>query len=106
MKTDIHPKYFDNASVTCACGAKYTVGSTMEKIEVEICAACHPFFTGQEKVMDMAGRVDKFKKRAVKATTTVSRKKVAKIEAVKVRAAAKVEKAKKAPKLDKAAASK
>jgi large subunit ribosomal protein L31 len=64
MKTDIHPTYYANATATCACGASYTVGSTMEKIEVEICSACHPFYTGLEKVIDSTGRVDRFKKRA------------------------------------------
>jgi len=68
MKKDIHPKYFDQAQVICACGNKFTVGSTKEKIDVEICSACHPFFTGQEKVMDTAGRVEKFKTRMSKAT--------------------------------------
>jgi large subunit ribosomal protein L31 len=64
MKADIHPTYYEKAIATCACGATYTVGSTLEKIEVEICAACHPFYTGLEKVLDTTGRVDKFKKRA------------------------------------------
>jgi len=63
MKKDIHPEYNLNAKATCACGASFEVGSTQEKIEVEICSACHPFYTGQEKIIDTAGRVDKFKKR-------------------------------------------
>lgn len=63
MKADIHPTYYTNAIVTCACGVSYTVGSTKEKIEVEICSACHPFYTGLDKVLDTTGRVDKFKKR-------------------------------------------
>ena len=63
MKKDIHPKYHDKAKVTCACGATFTVGSTMDEINVEICSQCHPFYTGNEKVLDTAGRVDKFKKR-------------------------------------------
>jgi large subunit ribosomal protein L31 len=63
MKADIHPTYFEKAIATCACGATYTVGSTTEKIDVEICASCHPFYTGLEKVLDTTGRVDKFKKR-------------------------------------------
>ena len=68
MKKDIHGEYFADAVITCACGAKYTVGSTKNEIEVEICSKCHPFYTGQEKVMDTAGRVDKFKKRVAAAT--------------------------------------
>lgn len=64
MKADIHPTYYAHAVATCACGATHTVGSTVEVISVEICSACHPFYTGQEKVLDTTGRVDKFKKRA------------------------------------------
>ncbi|MDD2934997.1 MAG: 50S ribosomal protein L31 [Candidatus Pacebacteria bacterium] len=67
MKKDIHPKYNSQAQVVCACGNKFTIGSTQDKIEVEICSACHPFYTGNEKVMDTAGRVDKFKKRVAAA---------------------------------------
>ncbi len=67
MKADIHPTFYADATVTCACGAVYSVGSTQEKIEVEICQACHPFYTGQDKVLDSTGRVDKFKKRAAAA---------------------------------------
>ena len=63
MKADIHPTYFDKTTATCACGATYTVGSTAESIAVEICVSCHPFYTGQDKVLDTTGRVDKFKKR-------------------------------------------
>lgn len=67
MKKEIHPTYFPGATITCACGEKYTVGSTKENIAVEICSACHPFYTGTEKVLDIAGRVDRFKKRASQA---------------------------------------
>ncbi len=63
MKTDTHPTYFPEAAVTCACGNAFAVGSTHEKIEVEICSACHPFYTGNEKLLDAAGRVEKFKAR-------------------------------------------
>ncbi len=62
MKKDIHPTY-ELSTVTCACGNKVTVGSTRKNIKVEVCAACHPFFTGKEKVMDTAGRVEKFRRR-------------------------------------------
>lgn len=68
MKKDIHPKYFDKADISCACGTKYDFGSTKEKIEVEICSHCHPFYTGTEKVLDAAGRVEKFKSRKAAAT--------------------------------------
>jgi large subunit ribosomal protein L31 len=70
MKKDIHPKYNINSEVNCACGAVFTVGSTMDKINVEICSQCHPFYTGNEKVLDTAGRVDRFKKRAALVTKT------------------------------------
>jgi large subunit ribosomal protein L31 len=63
MKKEIHPKYNNKSKVTCACGSTFPVGSTMEEINVEICSQCHPFYTGNEKVLDTAGRVDRFKKR-------------------------------------------
>ncbi len=65
MKLDIHPKYY-NAKVECACGAIFEVGSTKDKIKVEICSSCHPYYTGKEKLVDAAGRVEKFKARAAK----------------------------------------
>jgi len=63
MKKDIHPKYNDKSKVNCACGATFPVGSTMDDIHVEICSQCHPFYTGNEKILDTAGRVDRFKKK-------------------------------------------
>lgn len=75
MKTDIHPKYHPAAKVKCACGNSFTVGSTRESIEVEICHVCHPFYTGKEKLVDTAGRVEKFKERLAKKASTVSAKK-------------------------------
>ena len=63
MKSNIHPQYFSNAKAKCACGAEFEVGSTVENIAVEICSACHPFYTGNEKIVDTAGRVEKFKSR-------------------------------------------
>lgn len=68
MKTEIHPQYYTDAKVTCSCGNKFTVGSTQKEIHVEICSACHPFFTGNEKVIDAAGRVERFKARKAAAT--------------------------------------
>lgn len=68
MKADTHPTYFPEAKVVCACGRTFTVGSTKEKLEVEICSACHPFYTGNEKILDTAGRVEKFKARRAAAT--------------------------------------
>lgn len=74
MKKDTHPTYFPEAKVSCACGNTFTVGSTKEKIEVEICSHCHPFFTGKEKVLDAAGRVEKFKARQAKAAAPKAKK--------------------------------
>jgi large subunit ribosomal protein L31 len=62
MKEGIHPKY-NKCKVTCACGNTFESGSTKEEIKVEICSACHPFFTGKQKLVDTGGRVGKFKKR-------------------------------------------
>lgn len=66
MKKGVHPTYFTQAQVLCACGAKFRVGSTKEKLEVEICSNCHPFYTGGKKIIDTAGRVEKFKQRLAK----------------------------------------
>jgi len=62
LKEGIHPKYYQTV-IKCACGATYETGSTKEKINVEICSNCHPFFTGKQKLVDTGGRVDRFKKR-------------------------------------------
>ncbi|HHO42554.1 MAG TPA: 50S ribosomal protein L31 [Epsilonproteobacteria bacterium] len=62
MKKDLHPNYM-NTKVTCACGNKFEVKSDKEELSIDICSACHPFFTGSEKIVDAAGRVDKFKKK-------------------------------------------
>lgn len=75
MRTGIHPEYHPNAVITCACGSTFTVGSTMPKIQVELCSACHPFYTRKQKVMDTAGRVDRFQKRSDR-QQTVSAKRV------------------------------
>ena len=63
MKTKGHPKWYPEAHVTCACGAQFTTGSTTPKIAVEVCSACHPLWTGQQKFLDTAGRVEKFNQR-------------------------------------------
>ena len=75
MKKDIHPEYFPNAKVSCACGNTFTIGSTKKEVQVEICYACHPFYTGKEKLIDTAGRVEKFKARKEKASSTTRSKK-------------------------------
>jgi len=74
MKKDIHPKYNTKATVTCACGAKFYIGSTVDNMEIEICSRCHPFFTGKKKLVDSAGRVQKFKKRLEKTESIKSKK--------------------------------
>jgi len=66
MKKDIQPKYYEKATIRCVCGNTFTVGSTKEFIEIEICSKCHPFYTGKEKMIDTLGRVEKFRKRLVK----------------------------------------
>lgn len=64
MKEKIHPTWYPEARVHCACGSTFTTGSTRKEIAVEICSACHPLFTGQQKLVDTAGRVDRFNQRA------------------------------------------
>lgn len=74
MKKEIHPKYFPAAKVACACGNSFNIGSTQEEINVEICSACHPFYTGKQKLLDSARRVEKFQKRTdVKADNVISK---------------------------------
>ena len=63
MKKDIHPKYFTDAKIICACGNVIETGSTVKEMKVEICSACHPFYTGKQKMLDTAGRVEKFNKK-------------------------------------------
>lgn len=63
MREKIHPKYHLNAKVTCSCGNTFTIGSTRETLRVELCSKCHPFFTGEHRIVDTAGRVERFKRR-------------------------------------------
>jgi large subunit ribosomal protein L31 len=63
MKQGIHPKYYPNAKVICSCGNTWTTGSTVEVIRTDICSACHPFFTGEQRIVDTAGQVDRYQKR-------------------------------------------
>jgi large subunit ribosomal protein L31 len=62
MKPGIHPKYVQ-ANVTCACGNTFTVGSTKPVLKVDVCSRCHPFYTGQQRILDTTGRVERFRKR-------------------------------------------
>ena len=67
MKKDTHPEYHQKAKVKCACGNTFVVGSTKPEIQTEICNHCHPFYTGKAKMLDTAGRVEKFKTRSARA---------------------------------------
>jgi large subunit ribosomal protein L31 len=69
MRQDIHPEYFDRAKVTCSCGNTFEVGATVNEFRVDICSACHPLYTGKKKIIDTAGRVDRFKTRLEKVTS-------------------------------------
>lgn len=75
MKKDIHPKYYPEAKVTCACGNSFITGSTLPELKIEICSACHPFYTGKQKLIDSARRVEKFHARVeAKAKAAANRK--------------------------------
>lgn len=77
MKKDIHPQFYTEARATCACGAIFAVGSTKQELNVEICSNCHPFYTGADKIVDTAGRVERFKAKQVKsAAKKISKKKL------------------------------
>ncbi|HVR38676.1 MAG TPA: 50S ribosomal protein L31 [Thermoanaerobaculia bacterium] len=65
MKPEIHPKY-QQVNVHCACGETWTTGSTRKELRIELCSKCHPFFTGKQKLVDTAGRIDRFKTRFAK----------------------------------------
>jgi large subunit ribosomal protein L31 len=67
MQKKLHPKYYNDAKVTCACGNTFTTGSTLPEIKVEICSSCHPFFTGEQKYVDTLGRVERFKQKQASA---------------------------------------
>ncbi len=81
MKQDIHPTYYTTAKAICACGAIYETGSTREVLNVELCKACHPFYTGKQKLVDTEGRVEKFAARAAKKAETAEARKGKKIKA-------------------------
>jgi large subunit ribosomal protein L31 len=74
MKKDTHPKYFAEAKIICACGNVITTGSVKEEMKVEVCSACHPFYTGKKRLVDSTGRVDRFKKRLEKSEQIQSEK--------------------------------
>ena len=86
MKKDIHPDYNPKATVTCSCGNTFKVGSTVKELNVEICSACHPFYTGKQKLVDTAGRVDKFKATAEKQAKAAEARKGKKVKKAKAQA--------------------
>ena len=94
MKKDIHPEYFKDAKITCACGTIYEIGSTYKDIQVELCAACHPFYTGKLKILDTARRVEKFQERSTKKVASVSGKKTKKVKRTAQKVAKREEKEK------------
>lgn len=66
MKTDIHPDYHTDATISCACGQTFKTGSTKEAVSIELCSNCHPFYTGKQKIVDTARRVEKFQEKTKK----------------------------------------
>jgi large subunit ribosomal protein L31 len=75
MKAAIHPTYHSNATIVCACGNQFQTGSTVQEIHIELCSACHPFYTGKQKLIDTSRRIEKFQEKASKATAQVTGKK-------------------------------
>ena len=66
MKQDIHPTYYPEATVVCGCGNTWTTGATQELIRTDVCSACHPFYTGEQRIVDTAGQVERFMRRLEK----------------------------------------
>ena len=71
MKQGVHPQYYPDAKVKCACGNEFTTGSTIPEINIEVCSNCHPFYTGKDKLLDTRGRLEKFKKRQEKSSSFI-----------------------------------
>ena len=80
MKKNIHPEYHNDTKVTCACGNAFVTGSTLPEIRVELCDQCHPFYTGKQKFVDTARRVEKFQERADKQTAAAAVRKGKKVK--------------------------
>ncbi len=89
MKKDTHPTYYPDAKVICACGNEFTVGSTVKEIQIELCSNCHPFYTGKQKLVDTARRVEKFQERKDKKAAAKAPGKKAKTAARKAKKDAK-----------------
>jgi len=92
MKKDTHPKYNQGAKVTCACGNVFTIGSTKDEIRVELCNLCHPFYTGKQKFVDTARRVEKFQEKAAKTSAASAVRKGKKAKKIAKKAKAEAEK--------------
>lgn len=80
MKKDIHPEFHNDCAVTCACGNTFKTGSILKEIRVELCSKCHPFYTGKQKFVDTARRVEKFQERAGKQTVASAARKGKKVK--------------------------
>ncbi|MBK8135388.1 MAG: 50S ribosomal protein L31 [Chloroflexi bacterium] len=74
MKADIHPKWYSSANVVCACGNTWTTGATIPEIRTDICSACHPFYTGEQRIVDTEGQIDRFLKKLQVRTNRVAEK--------------------------------
>lgn len=74
MKKNLHPPYYPKAKAICACGNQFETSSTVPEIQVEVCSACHPYYTGKQKLVDSAGRVDRFRKIVEKGTQIKSKR--------------------------------
>jgi len=92
MRPKIHPKYYPEATVVCACGNTFKVGSTKENIRTDLCSKCHPFFTGEQRIVDTAGQVDRFMRRLERRSGIRSQEKDAGAEKEAVKASKKAEK--------------
>ncbi len=71
MKANIHPKYYEEARVICACGTSWTTGATVPELKVDVCSSCHPFYTGEQRIVDTTGQVDRFMKRLERSADTI-----------------------------------
>lgn len=86
MKKNIHPEYNEEVKVTCACGNTFTIGSTLKEIRVELCNECHPFYTGKQKLVDAARRVEKFQEKMSKVSAVAATRKGKKVKKASVKA--------------------
>lgn len=76
MKAEIHPTYYPTARVICSCGATWLTGSTQEDIRTDVCSTCHPFYTGEQRIVDTAGQVERFMKRLERRQTDAARREI------------------------------